>query len=245
MLENYIQEGGMEIVVRDCELLKYIASLDCVNSILEIGSGLKSTLAIRESLRFKKKGFCVSLEDKEKWFNSLTKNLPDDDYGKIQFSPIILSNNKVLYSYIINQEYDFILIDGPGKISKKGWSVIYNECCKPDIWISVGKKRGTQSIFIMDYIKNAISENTIILVDSRVASVYYYLQKYKDNFCFMSHARTYGINTNSKCIKKEYIEILNDFRIGYSTLICYKNSKILEMLRSNDVISEQIKIIGV
>ena len=217
-------------MVRNCKLLRYLSSKDYINNVLELGSGLKSTTSIRKALVYKKKGFCLSLEGSEKWKNIVQNRIPDGKYGKVVLSSV---DDCGKYTYKLDKKYDLILIDGPGKLNKRQWRNINRELGKKEIWVSKGKKRGRQSIFAIENLLPAMHRNTLILVDSRHAAVFYYLQKYGDIFDFYYWSKAFGISTGSKSLKLDHYNIIDKFRAGWLTIICYKQSDIIDRFLEN------------
>jgi len=224
-------------VVRNCKLLRYLSSKSYINNILELGSGLKSTASIRKALVSKKKGFCLSLEGSKKWIEIVKNSIPDGEYGKILFSTV---DDHGKYTHRFDKKYDLILIDGPGRLNKRQWKNINEELGKEDIWTSEGKKRGRQSIFSIDYILPAMHRDTLIMVDSRCAAVYYYLQKYGDIFDFYYWSNAFGISTVSKSLKPEHYDIIDSLRAGWLTIICYKNSGIIDKIKAKRSLSRKL-----
>ncbi len=169
-------------------LLDKIVSNQKINNILEIGRGNSSTKVIINTLIYKKKGFCLSLENDPFYYKYVLSKVPDDQYGKVKLSDLIWDQNGLHYEYSLDKDakYDFVFIDGPG-LQEKSKDNPYKidlakakELCKQfmsrkDVCLNPDYIHGRACrMFMLDYVMTATHQDTIIMVDSSKTDVLYY-----------------------------------------------------------------------
>lgn len=206
--------------------LKALTEHSSIKNILEIGSGTHSTAIIRKTLQEKQFGFCLSLENNPLYHKCLTANeLPDDSFGEIEFSPLIYDEMGLHYSFILKDKYDFMYIDGPGNstyidkkdgLLKEAKPLIYKFLSLPQNWLNTNTNLSMAGgrMFMLDYVKDAMHEDTIVMVDSSSArAMIYFFQKYRDKFIFQGFGGETTRRKIERTIKPEYLEIFK--KINY------------------------------
>ena len=214
-------------------VLERIISNENIKSLLEIGAGNSSTFKIRQVLKKKESGYCLSLEAHSGYYESVKSKLPDDDYGRLEFSPLVYDGASIVYSHSFSEKFDFIYIDGPGNTDVTDTrtgnlvdhaKIIKNVLSDKKIWVNAEYPHGGRSsIFIMDYVLSSMKKHTIILVDSRKMSVMYFYQKYHNLYNFISLGLPMKKINFRKMIKKNYN--IDCFVPHVLTLITNKDSK--------------------
>lgn len=149
-------------------LSRYLDKGHTPKRVLELGSGLFSTVFIKKKLK-NVGGYLVSLEDDINWYNK-TKLL-DDQYGHVVMSNVIL-DGILKYDYELSGIYDIVLIDGPGKKPLVEFGTYLKKSSH------FGARNGIQSIDMLEYIWPYINKQSIVIVDNRISAVYYYLSKF-------------------------------------------------------------------
>lgn len=207
-----------------------------IQYVLEIGSGKCSTRMIRDIIK-EKRGFGISLEDKIHWFKKMNFLCPKDKYGRVIKTNIIWDNNRVFLEYKSETKFDLILIDGPSifpKINRKVHNHLMRYVSDKKYWINPYGS-GMNSLHMLEYVSQFCKDDTIILVDRRIPSVYHYLQKFIDTkeFSFFACAEDDAKVSRRVCekaIKKEYINS-PEFEKNFinlptsATVICKRDNK--------------------
>ena len=191
-------------------ILRRILENKNIESVLEIGSGKCSTRMIRDIIK-KKHGFGISLEDKKYWFKKMDFLCPGDKYGRVIKTNIICDGDRVFLQYKSEMKFDFILIDGPSvfqKINRKVYNHLMRYVSDKKYWINPYGS-GMNSLHMLEYVSQFCKDDTIILVDRRIPSVYHYLQKFMGTkeFSFFACAEEdakVSKRVSEKAIKKEY-----------------------------------------
>jgi len=193
------------------------------NKILEIGSGNRSTKIIRGALQNKGFGHCLSLENNIDYYKSVSEKWPDDAFGRVQFSNLVYNNSSgLVYDFKLIEKYDFIYLDGPGNATyidsqgniKMGSKKIKKHLSLKNIWLKPDRLfMGGGRIFILDYIKDCLHEDTIILVDSSAMAMFYYYQRYRDVFNFIGFGSTITSRKKKMLIKDKHLKIVD--KLGY------------------------------
>jgi len=229
------------MVKHNASILKYVLDNGTFSNILELGSGQKSTTIIAKYLLERQKGKCLSLEDSKEWCRRTKKTMTNNKYVNIIWSKLIY-NGKLIYDYDFKKEkFDFVLIDGPSPYGNmpnllKRQKDIIND---PSLWINPRIKKGFQSIDLLDYIENNITEKTLIMVDARKKAILYYLQRYTDqfDFCGIDYNNTYY---NHLLYRPEHLDA-HKYPICNATFICTKNSGLVEKIIKKRYIDKLVK----
>lgn len=205
-----------EIVI---DVIRDLVNRYDINHICEIGSG-KNTIRIRNILRERGIGYVTSLEDNFKYFQ-LSKDLcEDDEFGKICFVgyEYDYENKKIFYDTDIDKKIDLLLIDGPDGIIMNTFPNYFSAI--PSKHFKNKKQGGLQSVFVVDALNKYLRSNCFILVDSRISSVLYFVEKY-DLICCSMGKKTVGIK---KLYSKKFSRIANNIQISAVSLLRRRNS---------------------
>ena len=177
---------------KSMSILEEILSVNDINSVLELGSGIHSTPIISKYLD-EKNGKLISLEEDGGWHSKVLEHedckITENSSQKLILCHVIASEDgEIKYSYNIDgsEKFDLIFIDGPSakwagekyRFKNIEWQNIY-KTPKSGYYIP-----GHQSTSLLDYVLPACHDNTIILLDGRIASVVYYVYKHSDKFEF-------------------------------------------------------------
>ena len=216
------------------EALKRFISHPFVQNIVEFGCGNNSTPYIRQLLKDRGSGFCLSLEDYEVYYNCIKSKYPDDEYGRIQLSKCVFDKNGLHYDYKLTEMYDFAYIDGPGyayildPITNKWISPtprILEYFAKKKLWINpTGPKGGKGTAWMAQYIIPNLKKDGIIMVDSRKAAVIHFYQKFSKEFEFIGLGGPAGDKFYRRIIKERHRDKIK-FRPFSVTLMYRKESK--------------------
>jgi len=191
-------------------------------NILEIGSGNRSTKIIREALRNKGFGHCLSLENNMDYYKSVSGKWPDDESGRVQFSNLVYNSFGLVYDFKLTGKYDFIYLDGPGNATyidsegnfNMGSAKIKKYLSLKNLWLKPDRLfMGGGRIFILDYVKECFHEDTILLVDSSAMAMFYYYQRYKDVFNFIGFGSPITSRKKKMLIKDEHLKTVD--KLGY------------------------------
>lgn len=214
----------IELDIRKVELNNKLvcafSSNNKIKNILEIGSGNRSTFFMREAIKNKGFGFCLSLENDKSYYKGVNDKLPPDSFGKIEFSPLVYDEKGLHYSFVLKDKYDFIYIDGPGSslcvdkkdgFLKEASPLLYEFLALSQNWLnsSSGLSMGGGRIFMLDYIKDAMYDDTIIMVDSSARAMVHFFQNYRKEFDFYGFG---GLTTQRKVEKMIKPEHLKTFK---------------------------------
>ena len=221
------------------EALKKIISHKYIQNVIEFGCGNNSTPYIRQFLRNKSDGFCLSLEDYEVYYNCIKSKYPDDEYGRIQLSKCVFDENGLHYNYKLTEMYDFVYIDGPGyayildPVTKKWVSptpIILKHFSRKRFWINPNcPKGGKGTAWMAQYIIPNLKKDGIIMVDSRKAAVIHFYQKFSKEFEFLGLGGLIGDKFYKKIIKERYRDKVK-FKPTSVTLMYRKESKIAKQI---------------
>ena len=223
------------------ELLVNVVKHKNISTVLEIGSGKCSTRLMRSVLK-SKRGHCTSLETNDFWFKKMNKLCSPDKNGTVIKSRMVWQNDRLFLDFESKSTFDFILIDGPS-VNKDINRKIYNKLVKftsnKNLWIKPFDicGGGPESMHMLEYVSRFFKKNTFVLVDFRLAAVYYYLQ----HFMGSNEFDFYGVVDDSfirtECIHKHVVsdkfwedvgmEKIIKHRPTAATFICKKGNKII------------------
>jgi hypothetical protein len=194
--------------------------------VLELGSGTKSTPFFCEHLAAKRIRTFVSLESNEDWLNKV-KNHPNvrDVSVVVRKSDFVLdeATGRLQYDFRCNPrlKFDIVLIDGPGPINKEFTDHLLDFINQPSCCLK-GKRKGTQSIYLLDYVMPMTHPGSAILVDGRAGAVAHYMTEHGDKFNFTPMYEPYSPEFVNFLVTSAYVDRIVELNLSKITLITYK-----------------------
>lgn len=175
------------------EIIERLFKENSFKRCLEFGTG-KSTGVIRNLLPLN--GTLISLENEKDYYEKSIQTYPNTNNSKIENVSLRIKKNQVQCSYQLEGIYDFVFVDWPnGKFLRKN-QIFFKQLLNKHQIDFRRNKYGFQSFWILDYIWNHINENSIVLIDHRMGSVYLNQKLHKIKI------EQYGILSRKKVFKK-------------------------------------------
>jgi len=230
------------MVSHNKELLRKILEHSKIKTMLEIGSGRCSTRMAREILAGEDH-YCLSLEESDIWHKKMNQLCPANQHGKVLKVNVEWKNKHLFLDYDSKKKFDFILIDGPTVHSdthKKVTNKLSRYLSNDKFWIKTYpfSSGGVSSLHMLEYVLRFFRKETFVLVDYRLAAVYYYLQTFVDK----NELDFWGViddgfvkrrRIHKNILKEKYWDsIIDDRQIirnrpTLATFICKKNNTII------------------
>ena len=210
--------------------LEWFSQQPSIKRILELGSGLMSTVAIAKTLRERGSGTLVSLEDDPEWYAKVQAEVKGNKRVKHLLKPFIFDGRILRYDYKCRQTFDLVVIDGPGMLTPEVRSAAVEKMAA-DTVTSKLQGGGMQSMHILDYIKPMIHNDTIIVVDGRRLAVLNYVVHHGQHYQFFGAGLKYA--KLDRALRPEYMH-LAECPVARATFIVSKlQSTALELAKAN------------
>jgi len=199
-----------------------------VKSILELGSGLRSTPFLGNIME-QRQGKMTTLETDPTWYQTVCE--------KVKFKCLtpVLCNfyfdeklDRYTYDWTSDEKFDLILIDGPGKLRGRNLERFEQLLGREDFCLT-GMSGGPQSVSVLDYVLPFAHKDTVIVVDGRRAAVMYYLSKRSADLVYMSFGNPYIVK-DLKALLKPQFQKLAKKGICEASAICHKDCKYLDSI---------------
>lgn len=206
--------------------LKKIFKSKLCSSILEIGSGLQSTVFIYNKLKQLDNWKFASIEHNDEWFFKVKASIDPNNNFSILKSNLILNNNKFVYDFVTNEKFDLVFIDGPSKLNESQLSVLSDILKKENSILKPTNRNGMQSLHILDWVSQFSHNNTIFILDGRLNSLIYYMENYKQ-FDYYHVGTKYDASIiHSAIYNKKYNDLTS------TTVILNKNSTMQKIIKN-------------